>query len=312
MTDVLSDVLNHLNLRSVRCTRLEASGAWSLRFSLRTTLKFVAVMKGNAWLIPDGQDAVQLFEGDTFFLANAASYVVTSDPTLTPIDGLQAFDWDTGETACFGGDETIMLGGGFDVGGDPIDFLLKAMPRVIRFSAQDHSATALRLSLSLLNNELEVSRIGGDAASKSIADVMLVHALRAYAFRGDHPAPTWLNGLAHPKIRRALEGMHGNPEYAWTVDNLARAVGMSRSSFARTFTETVGKPPLAYLTQWRLERACAALRKGVEPMSNIAQAAGYGSESAFGLAFRRQFSISPGRYRNNHTVTDHVIADIGP
>ncbi len=311
MTDVLSDVLNHLNLRSVRCTRMEASGAWSLRFSLRTTLKFVAVMKGNAWLIPDGRDAVQLFEGDTFFLANAASYVVTSDPTLTPTDGLQAFDWDTGETACFGGDGTIMLGGGFDVGGDPIDFLLKAMPSVIRFSAQDHSATALRLSLSLLNNELENPKIGGDAASKSVADVMLVHALRAYAFRGDHPAPTWLNGLAHPKIRRALEGMHGNPEYAWTVENLARAVGMSRSSFARTFTETVGKSPLAYLTQWRLERACTALRKCVEPISKIAHASGYGSESAFGLAFKRQFGISPGRYRNSHTVTDHVRADIG-
>lgn len=312
MTDVLSDVLNHLNLRSVRCTRLEASGAWSLRFSLRTTLKFVAVMKGNAWLIPDGQDAVQLLEGDTFFLANAAGYIVTSDPTLPPVDGLQAFDWDGGETACFGGDDTVMLGGGFDVGGDPIDFLLKAMPNVIRFSAEDHSATALRLSLSLLNNELENPKIGGDVASKIVADFMLVHALRAYALRGDNPAPTWLNGLAHPKIRRALEGMHGNPEYAWTVGNLARAVGMSRSSFARTFTETVGQPPLAYLTQWRLESACAALRKGVEPMSNIAQASGYGSESAFGLAFRRQLGISPGRYRKEHAASCHARAVIDP
>lgn len=312
MTDVLSDVLNHLNLRSVRCTRLEASGPWSLRFSLRTTLKFVAVMKGEAWLIPDGQNPVHLCEGDTFFLANAAGYVVASDPTLTPRDGLKAFDWDTGETACFGGDDTIMLGGGFDVRGAPIDFLLKAMPTAIQISAQDYAAKALRLSLSLLNSELENPNIGSDAASKSLADLMLVHALRTYALGNGSRSPAWLNGLADPQIRRALELMHGNPEHAWKVDDLARAVGMSRSSFARTFAVKVGQPPLGYLTQWRLERACAALRKGVEPMSDIAQASNYGSESAFGLAFKRQFGISPGRYRKDHAVADRPRAVISP
>ena len=311
MTDVLSDVLNHLNLRSVRCTRLEASGAWSLRFSLRTTLKFVAVMKGEAWLIPDEQTPVRLVEGDAFFLANAAGYVVTSDPALIPTDGLQAFDWNTGKTACLGGDDTIMLGGGFDVQGGPIDFLLKAMPPAIQISAQDNAATALRLSLSLLNSELEGPKVGSDAASKSLADLMLVHALRTYALGGSFRAPTWLNGLAEPQIRQALELMHGNPERVWSVAELACAVGMSRSSFARSFSEKVGQPPLGYLTQWRLERACATLRRGVEPMSNIAQAAGYGSESAFGLAFKRHFGISPGRYRKDHVAMDHVAAVIG-
>ncbi|WP_153769575.1 AraC family transcriptional regulator [Labrenzia sp. CE80] len=312
MTDVLSDVLNHLDLRSLRCTRLEAAGSWSLRFSLRTTLKFVAVMKGQAWLIPDGQEAVHLCEGDAFFLANAAGYVIASDPALTPRDGLKAFDWEAGETACFGGDDTIMLGGGFDVHGGPIDFLLKAMPNAIQISAQDQSATALRLSLSLLNSELESPKVGNDAASKSLADVMLVHALRIYALGDGCRSAAWLNGLASPQIRQALELMHGNPEHAWTVGELASAVGMSRSSFARAFSAKVGQPPLGYLTHWRLERACAALRKGVEPMSRIAQAASYGSESAFGLAFKRQFGISPGRYRKDKTGTDRSRAVIGP
>ncbi|WP_054000352.1 AraC family transcriptional regulator [Ahrensia marina] len=311
MIDVLSDVLNHLNLRSVRCSRLEASGAWSLRFSLRTTLKFVAVMKGEAWLIPDEENPVHLCEGDAFFLSNAAGYVVASDATVTPMDGLNAFDWDTGKTGCFGGDDTIMLGGGFDVHGGPIDFLLKVMPKVIQISAQSHSAKALRLSLSLLDSELENQKIGSDAASKSLADVMLVHALRAYAFGDGFRSPTWLNGLAHPKISRALAVMHGNPEYGWKVEDLARAASMSRSSFARIFAEKVGLPPLAYLTQWRLERACAALRQGVEPISGIAQASGYGSESAFGLAFKRQLGISPGRYRKDHGLMNPEKAVIG-
>ncbi len=312
MTDVLSDVLTHLTLHSAGCTRFKASGLWSLRFSLRTTLKFVAVMKGEAWLLPDGQNPIHLCEGDAFLLANAAGYVVASDLTRTPIDGPKAFDWETGQTACFGGDDTIMLGGGFDVHGGPVDFLLKAMPNAIRISAQDPSATALRQSLSLLNSELEHPNVGSDAARKSLVDLMLVHALRAYALGHDFQTPAWLTGLADPKLRQALELMHGHPERVWTVGDLANAVGMSRSSFARSFSEKVGQPPLGYLTHWRLERACAALRKGVEPMSSIAQSSGYGSESAFGLAFKRQFGISPGRYRKDHAAKNGPGADISP
>jgi AraC-like DNA-binding protein len=301
MIDVLSDVLGHLDLRSVRCTRLEASPPWSLRFTLRTTLKFVAVMKGEVWLIADGEEPVHLGEGDTFFLASAAKYVVASDPALPPADGLAAFDWESGGTARFDGSDTVMIGGGFDVYGSPADFLFEAVPRVIHIPAGEPSAHALRLSLSLMDSELASSGIGYEAATRRLADLLLIHALRAYTARTDTSRSAWLSGLSDPRIGRALGLMHGEPGRYWTVAELAKAVGMSRSAFAEHFARKVGLPPLGYLTRWRLERACTALRTGLRPMADIAQEAGYGSESAFGLAFKRRFGISPGRFRKGLT-----------
>jgi len=301
MIDVLSDVLGHLDLRSVRCTRLEASPPWSLRFTLRTTLKFVAVMKGEVWLIADGEEPVHLGEGDTFFLASAAKYVVASDPALPPADGLAAFDWESGGTARFDGSDTVMIGGGFDVYGSPADFLFEAVPRVIHIPAGEPSAHALRLSLSLMDSELASGGIGYEAATRRLADLLLIHALRAYTARTDTSRSAWLSGLSDPRIGRALGLMHGEPGRYWTVAELAKAVGMSRSAFAEHFARKVGLPPLGYLTRWRLERACTALRTGLRPMADIAQEAGYGSESAFGLAFKRRFGISPGRFRKGLT-----------
>lgn len=301
MIDVLSDVLGHLDLRSVRCTRLEASPPWSLRFTLRTTLKFVAVMKGEVWLIADGEEPVHLGKGDTFFLASAAKYVVASDPALPPADGLAAFDWESGGTARFDGSDTVMIGGGFDVYGSPADFLFEAVPRVIHIPAGEPSAHALRLSLSLMDSELASGGIGYEAATRRLADLLLIHALRAYTARTDTSRSAWLSGLSDPRIGRALGLMHGEPGRCWTVAELAKAVGMSRSAFAEHFARKVGLPPLGYLTRWRLERACTALRTELRPVADIAQEAGYGSESAFGLAFKRRFGISPGRFRKGLT-----------
>ena len=88
MTDVLSDVLAHLQIKNVRCTRLEAAGEWALRFRLRSDLKFVTVLRGDVWLTTPGDSAFHLVEGDMFLLASAASYSISSNPELPPIDGL--------------------------------------------------------------------------------------------------------------------------------------------------------------------------------------------------------------------------------
>jgi AraC-like DNA-binding protein len=179
--------------------------------------------------------------------------------------------------------------------------LFEAVPRVIHIPAGEPSAHALRLSLSLMDSELASGGIGYEAATRRLADLLLIHALRAYTARTDTSRSAWLSGLSDPRIGRALGLMHGEPGRYWTVAELAKAVGMSRSAFAEHFARKVGLPPLGYLTRWRLERACTALRTGLRPVADIAQEAGYGSESAFGLAFKRRFGISPGRFRKGLT-----------
>lgn len=102
--------------------------------------------------------------------------------------------------------------------------------------------------------------------------------------------------LSDPQLARALSAIHERPGDRWTVDSLARIAGMSRSGFAQRFAEACGEPAIAYLGRWRMMLATERLSQG-EPIGAVAQNLGYGSESAFGTAFRRIMGVSPGNFR---------------
>jgi transcriptional regulator GlxA family with amidase domain len=150
--------------------------------------------------------------------------------------------------------------------------------------------------LALLADETARQRPGGSAMVSRLCDLLVVEALRAWLAAAP-PRDAWLAGLRDPQIAAALERIHTAPERPWTVDSLARAAGMSRSRFAQRFAELVGEPPLQYLTGWRLCYATELLDGSDDSLRVIAQRSGYGSEAAFGKAFKRRFGMSPGTYR---------------
>jgi AraC-like DNA-binding protein len=91
--------------------------------------------------------------------------------------------------------------------------------------------------------------------------------------------------------------MHASFERDWSLEELAKLAGMSRSGFASTFKKKVGVSPLEYLTHWRMQAACELLEAGDENLSAIASAVGYASESAFSVAFNKVVKCRPGAYR---------------
>jgi AraC-like DNA-binding protein len=93
--------------------------------------------------------------------------------------------------------------------------------------------------------------------------------------------------------------MHNDPARAWTVAALAAEAGLSRAPFARRFTELVGRPPLTYLTWWRMLTASRLLRDSDAPLNVVAAQVGYTSEFAFAHAFKRAYGTAPGRYRRS-------------
>ncbi|NLX13973.1 MAG: AraC family transcriptional regulator [Phycisphaerales bacterium] len=107
----------------------------------------------------------------------------------------------------------------------------------------------------------------------------------------------WLKALKDPYIGRALGLMHREPETPWTVGTLAERVAMSRSVFSARFSELVGKPPLEYLTEWRMRKACVFLRTSQAGLKEVADQIGYESAAAFSKAFIRRVGIAPGAYR---------------
>ena len=86
------------------------------------------------------------------------------------------------------------------------------------------------------------------------------------------------------------------------MTDLAHAAGMSRTAFAQLFKEKVGRPPMVYLTHWRMTLAAKRLKEPKESVSSVAHAVGYKSESAFSAAFRRTRGSSPRKYIRDKSV----------
>src|SRR5262249_53284483 len=152
-----------------------------------------------------------------------------------------------------------------------------------------HSAV-LRTALELMASEAAAPGPGSQAALQRLADVFLIHAMRAHLQSnkcgaqqcGDGYADAgWLRALRGPQIGAALKAMHDRIEYPWTVMALASAAGMSRSAFAVRFKDVTGEAPLEYLTRWRMYRAGRLLRGGTRKLLEIATAVGYDSDGAF-------------------------------
>jgi len=118
-----------------------------------------------------------------------------------------------------------------------------------------------------------------------------------YEDRPADEATGWAAALRDPAVAAALRGVHDEPARPWTVRSLAGRAGLSRAAFARRFTATVGSPPLAYATWWRMTVAARLLRDSDLPLRAVAERVGYASEFAFAKAFKREFAEAPGRFR---------------
>ena len=154
---------------------------------------------------------------------------------------------------------------------------------------------ALRWALERLGQELRHPQPGGFLIAQQLAYLVLVQALRLH-LEGATGGVGWLFALADAQMRTAIQAMHEAPGHRWSLQELAERVGMSRSSFALKFKQTVGTSPLEYLTRWRMLLAGDRLVTSGEPIAAIAPSLGYELESAFSTAFKREMGCSPRQY----------------
>ncbi|MBL8891437.1 MAG: helix-turn-helix domain-containing protein [Planctomycetaceae bacterium] len=141
---------------------------------------------------------------------------------------------------------------------------------------------------------------GWEQVAECLAISLFISSLRASGScqANEGNGQGWLRALVDPEIGNALKLMHRAPEYRWTIAELAEELAISRSAFAERFKKITGRPPLEYLTWWRLQRAAARLRSGeIATLYEAAKTSGYQSEAAFSKAFRREFGMPPGEVR---------------
>jgi AraC-like DNA-binding protein len=312
--DPLSDVLSLLKLRSYVSGGFDVGGELSVRFGRHEGIKCYAVVSGQCWLAVEGvPDAVHLAAGDCFLLPRGWPFRLTTDLTLTPVDALTllANTRRNGAIASFnGGGDCFIVGGHFALTGGHASMLLSVLPPIVHIRKESDKA-ALRWSLERMRQELLEPQPGGFLIAQHLALMMLVQALRLHLAEGLRGGVGWLFALADKQMSAAINSMHEDPAHGWTLQELSKRAGMSRSTFALKFKETVGEPPLEYLTRWRMLLAGDKLVNSGDSVSAIALSLGYESESAFSKAFKRVMGCSPRQFSRRRNPASPPLSEAG-
>ena len=176
--------------------------------------------------------------------------------------------------------------------------ILEGLPSVLKVNIRaDDSGNWLENSILHLVKEAASGKAGSDAMLAKLSEALFVDTLRRYLAGLPEEQTGWLAGARDPIVGRSLAILHSRVNQPWTIADLAREVGLSRSALVERFSQFLSVPPMTYLTRWRLQLAARALTTTPRGTADIAADVGYESEAAFNRAFKREFKLPPAKYR---------------
>ncbi len=299
--DDLAAVLDGPRARGAFTLQVVMSAPWGLDVRDGAPLTVLAVTEGQAWLRVPGATPTPLRPGDVALLRGPEPYEVADAPGTVADLGILpgqvcvgphgehlAQTRSTGLSTWGAPDgETTMLVATYASDGEIGRRLLDALPRTLvrRAGEVDTPVTGL------LATELATARPGRRAALDRLVDLLVIDIVRAWAT--ETGSPGWLTGGSDPCVADALRLIQDDYQRPWTVESLARTVGLSRAAFARRFTDVVGRAPIAYLTDWRMTVAADLLHEPGSSVSSVAVRVGYPSPFTFSAAYKRHFGASP-------------------
>ncbi|MEV4974561.1 AraC family transcriptional regulator [Streptomyces scopuliridis] len=307
--DVVSDAISAVHLGHPWSHRLRMSGSWRTRQDPYDGAGFYVVLKGHGWLLSDGGAPVSLGVGDAVLLPHGTGHVIADSPVDAAIAAETAVPFEqwlaeTGQRERSDRTETEMLCGTYWLDCSRMHPLMAELPEVVHLPHRVGSHVELRAAIDLLAGELDERRPGSCIALPNLLDLLLVYMIRSWMTETSGGA--WPGALGDPVTASALRAMHSNPGAPWSVDRLAAEAGVSRPTLARRFATLVGRPPMAYLTWWRVILAATLLRDTPDTLATIAGRVGYGSP----YAFERELGTTPGRYRAQ--AADRSASVTGP
>ena len=314
--DPISDILSHLDFSGMLYYATEFSGDWGVRVpEYSNVIRFHLVLRGTCYVrVCEDGTAHQIKPGDFFMIPHGASHDLLAHPDL-PTPPLETVLRDLG----YSGEGPLVIR--LDDTGEPVRLLcghfsftpsargntfLKNLPsHIVAREMPGKASEWITSTLDLLAQEAHQPAPGHNLVIHRMTEVLFVQALRLWMRQSDLPAGV-LRGLNDMQLSRAISAMHADPGHPWTVENLAREAGYSRSVFAERFQQLTGTSPLRYLTEWRMQKAHRMLAAEGRSVDDVALAVGYQSGPAFSRVFSRHFGEGPGRIRRQARHPDEL------
>jgi AraC-like DNA-binding protein len=317
LTDTLSDVLRAVRLTGAVFFAIDASSPWVAETppgkavgpyilpGVEHVIEYHVVTAGTCWGGLLDEPALKLEAGDIIVFPQGDSHVMSSapgmrgEPSLDSFRAAQHARLPLALSIRGGGPERTQLVCGF-LGCDarPFNPLLSTLPRVIHMRAAGAQDSVLRRLVDMAVMESETPRAGGESVLSRLSELLFLEIVRRYVAELPPEGVGWFAGLRDEHVGRALQYIHERPAHPWSLEELAKECGVSRSTLAERFAHLVGVPPMQYLAQWRIQLAASFLRGGKAGLAEIADRVGYGSEAALSRAFKREVGVAPAHYRS--------------
>jgi AraC-like DNA-binding protein len=290
---------------------------WSMSIKDEAPLTLICQTHGRSAIVGESSGTVWLGPGDVALTRGTEHYVFADDPATKPMvvihpgqrcttlsgDDLR-FEMSLGVrtwgNSPSGATRSVICA--YEGHSEVSTRLLDALPSVLVLRADEWDTPLVHLLAAEAGHEGP----GQEAYLDRLLDLLLIAVVRTW-FDRDENAPTWWHAEQDPVVGPALKLIYNNPDHPWTVANLAAAVGSSRAVFASRFTEQVGEPPIAFLTNWRLALAADLLRTSQATIAAVARQVGYSTPFALSSAFKRAYGVSPNTYRANAGYPDGAL-----
>jgi AraC-like DNA-binding protein len=342
--DTLSDLLRAVRLRGALFYYVKGYPPWAVENpqvqqmiptimpGVDHMIMFHGVVRGSAWASTAGESAIQLDAGDVVLFpqgdphvmssgpevrassANAPSFFSQRPPQLPLALSVREFDMTMTHVDDDPSESATVVCGFLGLDARPFNPLLAALPRVLRVTGSTLGADSWVMTLMrAVVTESNSKRPGGEAVLARMSEMLFVEALRRHVDSLPEEHTGWLAGMRDPAVGRVLSLIHEKPAEAWTLESLGAGAGMSRSTLHERFVMLIGRPPIEYLTNWRIQLASGLLRDTGAKVLEVALNVGYDSEAAFSRAFKRVAGVSPGAWRRKSAshVGDEEASTIG-
>lgn len=322
--DPLSDVLSSVRLRGSVFFHISCRDQWAalappsqeiapvVMPGAEHVIEYHLFLKGEAWVAIDGEQPLRVGAGDIVMLPHGDAHVVSSAPGLQPKAGDErlfrmrgdalplpvTYRGNMVEPGLLPPEDTsnVIVCGFIACDLRPFNPLINALPRLLHLPAEGIRAWVAPM-LEHAASESGAGRAGGAVLLQRVSEMVFVDGARRYLDTLPPQTQGWLGALRDRQVGRVLALMHASPAEPWTLEELGRKVGISRSALHERFVALTGMAPMQYLANWRMQCGARLLREGNASVATVALEVGYDSEAAFARAFKRATGLPPAAWR---------------
>ncbi|PIK13503.1 AraC family transcriptional regulator [Halobacteriovorax sp. JY17] len=305
--DILSDILNHLDMKTSLYFRTDLTAPWGVNVpAYKNVARFHIVLSGSFWFSTEGQESFKVSPGDIILVPHGKEHTLRDNPKSdvhSLNDVIEGAEYKAGELLKYGegtGSCTQLICGHFEFEEDNVHPFLTSFPSVIHIKKDGkHNFSWLGTALDFIDYESINREPGADSIINKLSEVTFIQALRSF-MRENAVNTLFLSALNDKYIRKSIEEIHTNPGKKWKLEDLAKAAGLSRTVYAERFHKLTGTTPMNYVTQWRMEKAKKYLKDETLSVDQIAQEIGYAASESFQKSFKKIFGVTPSAYRKQY------------